>query len=133
MRAVARLTSDWTDRHTAVATALVVAGIAGLVVAAEPRSYWPVGLVSVVVTSVAALKLDAFGGIIVGLGSAASVIAVKKLSDGWTTDAFGVSLAVTLALVTLSLVTGTASGRLRDRASKDIVATVVSPAYGRSG
>ncbi len=135
---MARLTTDWTDRHAAVAPALVTAAVAGLVVAAEPTAYWPVSAVAVVGTALAALRLDAFGGIVAGLVAAAAVVAVKQVTNGWTPDAFGASLAVTVALLATGWVTGITSGRLRDRAPKDLAASsvtgsVTGPAYGSLG
>lgn len=129
-----RLTTDWTDRHRAVAAALTVTGLAGLAGGAQPPAYRPLAAVVIVAAVLVALRLDAFGGIVTGLAAAAAVVAVKQLTGGWTPDAFATSLALTVALLVLGWVTGVVSGRLRERQPKDVAAAgLVAPAHGSLG
>ena len=130
---VARLTSDWTDRHASVAVALVMAVVVGTALAREPFPYLVVGVVVGVLTVLLALRLDAFGGIVTGVVGAAAVILAKQMSGGWTGQAFLTSLATTLAVVGLGWATGAAGVRLRYRGSDPSSHGLVAPSEGSLG
>ncbi len=72
-----RVTSAWTDRHGCVAAALVAAALAGGLATRATGPYAAVGLFATAVTVLAALALDALGGLVAGLVGAALVIAAR--------------------------------------------------------
>ena len=112
---MARLTSDWTDRHVAVAGPLVVSAVAGALATLNEAPYSFLLLGVVVLTVLAALSLDAFGGIVTGFVAAAVVIAARQLGGHWSAEDFGIAVATTGVLVLLGWLTGTASGTLQRR------------------
>lgn len=120
---MARLTSDWTDRHLSVAAAMLTAALAGALAMLADHPYGLVGLAVVALTLLVALSLDAFGGIVAGFVGAAVVIAARQAGGAWTPDTFGLSLSVSVALVVLGWRTGTLSAGLRTRRGEDTSAS----------
>lgn len=110
---MARLTSAWTRGHLVVAAALLSASLAAALAVLAPRPYDVVGLSAVGLTVLAALGLDAFGGLVAGFVGAALVIAVRQAGGAWTGEDFPLALSLTLALVLLGWLTGSVSTALR--------------------
>ena len=89
---------------------------------------------AVLVTTVASLTVDAFGGIVVGLAAAAALIVAKRVAGGWEADAFAISLLETVVLVLAGGTAGAAGRALRDRADGDgAPGSVLAPAFGSMG
>lgn len=124
----------WSRGQTGMALALVVATVAGMAVMAEPAPLHLVGAALVIAVVLAAVRLDAFGGIAVGVGAAAAFVAAKQVLGVWSATGFWVSLASTVALLALGWVTSVAAGGLRERGQRDIAAgSLAPPAYGSLG
>jgi hypothetical protein len=129
-----QLISGWTRQHARIG-ALVGIAVAGGALAMQER--WPFSLIvcaTVLGTVMAALFLDAFGGIVVGVAGAAIVIAVKQAVGAWTVENFFVSLATTVTLVTGSWLAGMVSSGLHARTVRSSYDDeALSPAYGSLG
>ena len=129
---MARLTTVWTDRHRGVAVVLVAAASAGVLAGLHEGWVVAVAASAVLVTVLAALRLDSFGGLVVGLTTSASVVAAKQLGDRWTADGFWISLALTLSLLALGWSAGWLSSRLGRAASSNALVGV-QPAFRSLG
>jgi hypothetical protein len=128
-----QLISGWTKQHARIA-ALVGIAVAGGALAMQER--WPFSLIvcaTVLGTVVAALFVDGFGGIVVGMAGAAIVIAVQQAAGAWTVDDFFVSLGTTIALVAGAWLAGIVSSDLHGRATGSTDDEALSPAYGSLG
>ncbi len=132
-RTKAQLISGWTERHLRVGLALAVAVTAGAIATAEPAPFPIVSAVIVVATAAAALCFDGFGGIVVGIAGAAAAIAAKQWGGAWTERGFAVSLALTLALVTLGWLVGMVSSDLHGRLAGSAPDDAKGAAYGSLG
>ena len=130
---MARLTSDWTERHLFVASAMLTASLAAGLAMLARSPYDLVGVAAVGLTLLVALGLDAFGGLVAGFGGAALVIAVRQAGDAWTPAEFRLSLSLTVALVLLGWLTGTVSTSLRGRGDEEAAGVPVSAAAGSLG
>ena len=131
-----KLISGWTDRHVAAALGLLVAAAGGAAAVAQPGRQWVVALSAVLATAVLALFFDAFGGLIVGLATAAATVLAQQLAGQWTAENFLTSLALVLALILLGWSAGVVSGRLhrqRRTAGEAEGVDPVTPAYGSLG
>jgi GGDEF domain-containing protein len=126
-----RLTLGWTDRHVAVAVAVVAAGITGVLTRDERAPFHLVVGIALVVTVWLALSLNVFGGMAAGVAAAAGVIAVKQWSGAWDEDVFLGSVESTLGLVVVGGLVGMAGSRLRGRGVVD--GPGPAPAYGSLG
>lgn len=129
-----RLISGWTDQHVPVALALVAAALGGAVATSRP---WPHDLVAVgavLATALLALFVDAFGGLVVGVATAAGTVAGMQLGGEWSPRGFWASLALVLALVALGWLTGMVSaGVHRARETSAGPTEGAAPAYGSLG
>jgi hypothetical protein len=129
-----QLISGWTRQHARI-SALVATTVAGGALAVQER--WPFSLIvcaTVLGTVTAALFVDAFGGIVVGVAGAAIVIAVKRAAGDWTVDGFLVSLGTTVTLVAGAWLAGLVSSDLHGRTPRSSYEDeVLSPAYGSLG
>ena len=130
---MARLTSDWTERHLFVASAMLTAALAAGLAMLARSPYDLVGVAAVALTLLVALGLAAVGGLVAGFGGAALVIAVRQAGDAWTPAEFRLSLSLTVALVLLGWLTGTASTTLRGRADEEAAGRQVAAAAGSLG
>lgn len=130
---MARVTSAWTDRHGCVAAALVAAALAGGLATRATGPYAAVGLFATAVTVLAALALDALGGLVAGLAGAALVIAARQLGGDWDRPDFPLAVALTGALLAAGWSSGLAGRRLRQRQDEPLVTSVAAPAYGSLG
>jgi hypothetical protein len=133
-RDTGQLISGWTKQHARIG-ALVGLTVAGGALAMQERS--PISIVvcaAVLGTVGAALFVDGFGGMVVGVAGAAIVIAVKEAAGAWTVDGFLVSLGTTVALVTSAWVAGMVSADLHGRTPRSSYdGEALSPAYGSLG
>ncbi len=127
-----RLIRGWTDLHALVALALTTGLIAGVVSVAHPAPYHLVSAGIALLAVVAALFVDGFGGIVVGVTAAAALVAVQQIGGAWTRDNFVVSLAAVLALIALAWATGLLSAALHGRSGGRHVRGA-QPAYGSLG
>ncbi len=128
-----RLIRGWTDLHALVALALTTGLIAGVVSVAHPAPYHLASAGIALLTVVAALFVDGFGGIVVGVTAAAALVAVQQIGGAWTRDNFVVSLAAVLALIALAWATGLLSAALHGRSGGRHVGGAAQPAYGSLG
>jgi GGDEF domain-containing protein len=126
-----RMTSGWTDRHVVVALAVIGAGVTGVLTRAEPEPFHLAVGAALAVTTVLALPLTPFGGMVVGLGAAAAVIAGKRWWRVWDQQWFLVSMATTVALVVVGGLVGMAGSHLRERGRPGRPGP--EPAYGSLG
>ena len=129
---MARLTTAWTDQHRGVAVVFVGAATAGVLAGLHDGWVAVLAGAAVVATVVVALRVDGFGGIVVGLAMSALVVAVKQVVDRWTGDTFWISLGLTLSLLTLGWLVGRLSPRL-GRASRPDAVAGVRPAFSSLG
>lgn len=129
---MARLTTAWTEQHRGVAVVLTAAAAAGVVAGLHDGWVLAAAAAAVLVTVVTALRLDGFGGIVVGLATSAAVIAAKQLGDRWTADGFWISLALTLSLLALGWSIGRLSSSL-GRAARSPAIVGVQPAFRSLG
>lgn len=128
------LISGWTEQHVPIALALVVAALAGGVAVVEPGQYPLIGVAAVVGTALGALFLDAFGGLVVGVGFAAAMILSRRLTDQWTTAAFRTALVLVISLLALGWLVGMIATGLRGRPTAEPGEDgAVAPAYGSLG
>ena len=126
--------SGWTEQHVPIALALLVAALAGAVAVVEPGPYPLIGLAAVVATALGGLFLDAFGGLVLGVGAAAAMILGRRLTGRWTPESFETSLVLVLSLVTLGWLVGMVSAGVHGRQGADSGGDdAVTPAYGSLG
>lgn len=127
------LTSAWTERHTWIATLLVVVAVATTAgVLEEP----PVGAwvaLAVVVAASASLVLDALGGLAVGFVVAALLIGARRLTGVWGPDGFELALVETAAVVAAAVVAGRVGASLRDATDTETPVPAVEPVFGSLG
>ena len=128
------LISGWTDQHVPIALALVVAALGGGVAVADPGSYPLIGVTAVLLTALGGLFLDAFGGLVLGVGVAAAMILTRRLADQWTPDSFQPSLVLVVSLVALGWLVGLISAEMHGRRSTESGSDgAITPAYGSLG
>ncbi len=134
MSKMLRPTSGWTDQHTRIAVALSVTCVGCLAGVGEDGSV-PVWVAAAIgLTTLGALGLDAFAGIVVGLAAAAALIAAKRITGRWDADAFALSTAETLALVVAGAAWGRAGSGLRPRrGAEEGRVGVLAPVFGSLG
>ena len=131
---MARLTTDWTDQHVAVAGAAVTASITGAVAGLGEDPYVLWGIVALTLTILGALSTDTFGGLVSGFVGAAVVVAARQVAGDWTREIFGLALALSVCLVVVGWMTGFASTRLRAvRGAPASGASDTEPAFGSLG
>ncbi len=110
-----QLISGWTKQHARVAALAATIVAAEAAAAYEPGYYRLTSSLVIVVTVVAALFVDGFGGIVVGVAGAAAAITLKRFTGAWTDDTFTTSLALTVALVTVAWLAGMVSSDVHNR------------------
>ncbi len=126
--------SGWTEQHVPIALALLVAALAGAVAVVEPGPYPLIGLAAVVATALGSLFLDAFGGLVLGVGAAAAMILGRRLTGRWAPESFETSLVLVFSLVTLGWLVGMVSAGVHGRQGADSGGDdAVTPAYGSLG
>ena len=130
---MARLTSDWTEQHVAVAGAALTSSITGGLAALAEGPYAVWGMVALALTILGGLSTDTFGGIISGFGGAAVVVAARQVGGDWTPEVFGLALSLTFCLVVVGWSTGFASTRLRARGRAPSGGRETEPAFGSLG
>ncbi len=125
-------TSAWTDRHAAVACLLGAAMVGSLSGLTEesPLPLWVAATIGLAV--VPALALDLWGGALVGLGSAAALVALRRATDHWSSDMFGPALLETLAIVVVGALAGHVGTRLRPSGHSP-TAGLLQPVHGSLG
>lgn len=130
-----RLMSGWTEQHVPIALALVVAALAGGVSVADPGPYPLVGVAAVLATALGALFLDAFGGLVLGVGAAAAVVLSRRLTGQWTPESFRTSLVLVVSLMALGWLVGMLSAGIHGRRNEQAAHGdgAVAPAYGSLG
>jgi GGDEF domain-containing protein len=128
------LMSGWTEQHVPIALALVVATLAGGVAVVQPGPYPLVGVAAVLVTALGALFLDAFSGLVLGVGAAAAMILSRRLTDQWTPESFRTSLSLVTCLIVLGWLVGMVSAGIHGRRNAESGGDgAVTPAYGSLG
>jgi hypothetical protein len=128
-----RVTSGWTERHTAVALLLMAmsaAPFAGFTESA-PVAVWVAA--AALLTAGVALALDPWGGAVAGLVGAASLVGVRQLTGQWTPAQFGPAAVETLAIVIVGGLSGYVGNRLRARPGETAPREGFKPAYGSLG
>jgi GGDEF domain-containing protein len=125
------MTSGWTERHAIVALAVVAAAVTGVLTRGEPKPFHLVVGAALIVTTIVALLLTPFGGMVTGLAAAAAVIAIKQWWGDWDQQAFLVSLQTTVGLVVVGGLVGMVGSALRGRGRQNRHG--VKPAYGSLG
>lgn len=126
--------SVWTRQHARIAALVSVTVAAGALAMLEKSPFNFVATAAVLGTILAALFVDGFGGIVVGLAGAAAVIAVKQAAGAWTADASLVSSGITVALVTAGWLAGMVSSDLHGRTGRSGNDNErLAPAYGSLG
>ncbi len=122
----------WTDRHGAVACLLAAAMVGSLSGLTEdpPLPLWVAATITLAV--VPALAFDPWGGAVVGLASAALLVAVRRATDHWSSDVFGAAALETLAIVVVGALAGHAGTRLRPRGQSS-TAGFLQPMHGSLG
>ncbi len=129
-----KLISGWTEQHVPVALALAAAVLAGAVAATQPGPLAAAALALVVTTALGALFFDAFGGLVVGVITAALFVLAMQAAGQWTPRSFATSLAQVLGLVVLGWLAGMLSAAVHGRSASRPDADVgVVPAYGSLG
>lgn len=131
-----RLTSGWTERHSAVAVLLVTSSAASLAGLLD-GGWIPVAVaVAVSVTALVSLALDMWGGAVVGLAAAAAVVAVRQTMGAWTAEDFPPAAVGAAALVGVGAAAGVVGRQLRASSptTPGTRADVLwEPAYGSLG
>ncbi|WP_133252093.1 hypothetical protein [Actinomycetospora cinnamomea] len=109
----------------------LAAALAGLLMRAEPAPFHLLAAAALVLTVVLGVLVSAFGGLVVGLVTAAVVIVVKQAVGAWTPADFVASLQTTLGLLVVGALAGLAGSVLRsDRGHRSSGAAA---AYGSLG
>ena len=128
-----RLTWAWTRRHTSAGLLVAVAALASLagLVEGPPVAYWVAGVVAL--TAVAALALDAFGGIVVGLAGAAALVTLRRLTGHWAFEDFTPALVETVAVCLCGAVAGATGSVLRGQGAIGVQTTALQPVFGSLG
>ena len=128
-----RVTSGWTEQHSAVAlllTAACAATAAGVL-----DGGWVAGAVATatVATCLVALLLDAWGGAVVGLVAVGALVAVRRGSSAWVREDFAAATMEALAILLTGALAGATASRLRRQDGVHARPSPWQPAHGSLG
>jgi GGDEF domain-containing protein len=128
-----RVTSGWTEQHTAVASLLLVGSVATLAGLAD-GGWVPVAVaVAVVATAVLSLMLDAWGGALVGLVAVGVLVAVRRSSGVWAREDFVAATVEACAILATGALAGATGSTLRRGTTPGSALSSWQPAYGSLG
>jgi hypothetical protein len=108
-----RSTAVWTEFRVRFALAGAILLAAGVLVGIEHGTARIALLVLAVAVTVASLHLDAFIGVVVGLGAAAVLVGVKRWTGEWVPEALPLVAAEVSTLIVLAWVAGLLGDHLR--------------------
>ena len=129
-----KLISAWTEDHVRAALALSVAVMTGALTTTQPAPMSALALGVVLATAVAALFLDAFGGLVLSVTASAVFVLGMQSTGLWVAGSFTTALAQVLGLLALGWLVGTLSAQLHARGGVHPEAqAAVAPAYGSLG
>lgn len=113
-----RVTSGWTDLHTAVLCLLLVGWVAVLTGLVEGGWLPLVVATAVLMTAVPSLLFDAWGGAVTGLVAVAVLVAIRRDAGAWTHDDFVAASVESFAILATGAMAGATGARLRRGASR---------------
>jgi hypothetical protein len=110
----ARPTWGWTEAHSSVAVAAVIAFAGSATALIEGGNQAAIVVAAFVIAFLFALTWDSYAGLLVGLGTAALLIFVRQLTGAWTPASFLPAALETAALIATGWSAGRAGRLLRD-------------------
>jgi hypothetical protein len=124
----ARPTRGWTEAHSSVAVAALIAFAGSATGLIEGGSQGPMIIGAFVIVFLLALAWDSWAGLVIGLGAAGLLIFVRQLTGHWTPATFWPAALETVALIG----TGWSAGRV-GRLLRDAGASSIAPAHDSGG
>lgn len=128
-----RVTSGWTDLHTAVVSLLLVGWVATLTGLVEGGWVPLVVATAVLMTAVPSLLFDAWGGAVTGLIAVGVLVAIRRDAGAWTHDDFVAATVESCAILVTGAMAGATGSRLRRGAVRTTTESSLQPAYGSLG